>query len=294
MALRYIILIVIFVWSFFFIDSIITTGTVTDVKPKFIIGNSSFDNTFYQFLPNYDTIYILSDVYIAIKLSEQKAILYKRNGDSLIFPISSGSAKISKGMETPEGIYTVQSRYKQAISKQFNNAKLFNWIGFNGNIGFHGLEGTSYERLLGLRPSSHGCVRISNRDGELLYNEIKIGTPVIVFKELPARIFVFAEKTLFKPNQDILLSSSKKDFVYMKNRLKNLYDGNIKFNLHSKVFLDGETPLKKGGFEVGSSAKLPLRQDLPQFLIKASTVISDRIKMLNYPIVIDSSVFAMD
>lgn len=294
MAFRYIILLIIFVWSFFFIDSLITTGTGSVIKPKFIIEDDSFDNTFYQFLPNYDTIYVLSESYIEIKLMEQRAIIRKKDGDSLVFPISTGTAAISKGMETPEGIYTVQSKYRQAISKQFNNAKLFNWVGFNGNIGFHGLEGTSYERQLGLRPSSHGCVRIANKDGEILFNEVKIGTPVIVYKDKPARIFAFAEKSQFKPNQDYYLGSNKRDFVYMRNRLKNLYNGNIKLNIHSKVFLDGETPLSRGGFEVGSEAKLPLRQDLPQYQLKTISVSSDRLKKKFFPMPIDSSIFAMD
>ena len=54
------------------------------------------------------------------------------------------------------------------------------WIGFASahgwTIGFHG---TARTELLG-QAVSHGCVRMRNEDVVKLYDEIKLGTPVIV------------------------------------------------------------------------------------------------------------------
>ncbi len=294
MFLRYTILIIVFIWSFFFIDSLITTGNISTIAPKFTIPDEEIDQTFYQFLPILDTIYILSSSFIEIRLTEQKVILRRRDSSDLVFPISTGSSSIHKGMETPEGIYTVQSKYPQAISKQFNNAKLFNWIGFNGNIGFHGLESISYERLLGIRPSSHGCVRISNKDGEILYNQVKIGTPVIAYKDEPARILVFSDMSKFRPNQDLFLSNCRQISSYMKTRLKNLYSGNAHLNIHRKVFLDGENPLARWGFGIGNANKIPTRQNIPNFYSSRNIKISDKLQNNKYFLPADSSIFAMN
>jgi lipoprotein-anchoring transpeptidase ErfK/SrfK len=54
------------------------------------------------------------------------------------------------------------------------------WIGFwsdgKNSIGFHG---TPAENSLG-SAASHGCVRMRNRDVKVLFDLVRMGTPVIV------------------------------------------------------------------------------------------------------------------
>ena len=127
-------LFIIFVLPFLdYSNSIGSSAKKTNVV-NFIPERINYDNGFFQFLKNYDTIFILSDSYVEISLEKQTATVYRKKDTTLTFRISTGNKSIHKGMDTPEGIYTVQSKFRQAISKQFNNAKLFNWIGFNGNI----------------------------------------------------------------------------------------------------------------------------------------------------------------
>ena len=218
----------------------------------------------YKYLPVKDTVYVLGDNYIELSLKEQTATIVFRNDTSITFNISSGNELIAKGLSTPTGIYTVQSKSPIAISKQFENCELFNWVGFNGNIGFHGLKGKGYYGHLGKRPSSHGCVRISNEDGEILYKKVTRGTPVLVYNEEPARILAFAEFKNYRVNRDIILDNSDKfTQKMMKKRLKNLTKGNAYINSKYKIFLDGRTIIKPGGFEVANIDMINPKQETP-------------------------------
>lgn len=254
------------------------TGILTIIALSGSVGKSVYKpdwpsnkNTVnYEFLPYLDTVYLLSDEYIEISLKQQLARLYFRNGDTLEFKISSGNPFIKKGISTPEGIFTVQSKYREAVSKQFNNAKLFNWIGFNGNIGFHGLEGRGYYNHLGQRPSSHGCVRISTEDGEQIFKSVKVGTPVIVHNGSPARVFRFAYLKEMKANYDMILMNDRNLLRLMKKRLKNLYSGEAYRLNRGKIFMDGRSVLRFGGIDVGLFELIPSRQknhvDNPELL----------------------------
>ncbi|MBM2815110.1 MAG: hypothetical protein HW421_1872 [Ignavibacteria bacterium] len=211
-----------------------------------------------------DTIYLLGNNYVEISLTKQTATLVRRNDTPLVFRVSSGNSNLTKGMDTPEGIYTIQSKSPIATSKQFENAKLFNWIGFKGNIGFHGLEGSGYYRTLGIKPSSHGCVRISREDGEKLYKNVRIGTPVIVVRENPARVFRFASEKEFRINYDVYLKSNFGKFsMIMIKRLNNLYKGKANINNYNKIFMDCRTALRPGGYETGFAEQIPSCQELP-------------------------------
>jgi hypothetical protein len=222
-----------------------------------------FDVFGFEYLPLKDTIHLLSDVYVEISLEEQEAILHRRNDSSLHFRVSTGNAYIAKGKSTPEGIFTVQGKSREATSKQFENAKLFHWIGFNGNIGFHGLEGSGYYRHLGLRPSSHGCVRIGRDDAEKLYQNVRKGTPVIVHSGEPAVIMKFSEIRGFCPNRDFFLANDRKILSRMRNRMKNLYKGTAIGNNYGRIFMDGTNPLKLYGFDIGKAENLAIRQVMP-------------------------------
>jgi lipoprotein-anchoring transpeptidase ErfK/SrfK len=56
------------------------------------------------------------------------------------------------------------------------------WISFwsdgHHQIGFHG---TNKEQLIG-QPVSHGCLRMRNSDIRALYEQVSVGTPVVVQK----------------------------------------------------------------------------------------------------------------
>ncbi|MEJ5244528.1 MAG: L,D-transpeptidase [Bacteroidota bacterium] len=216
------------------------------------------------FSPVKDTIYVLGDEYIEICLKTQTAKLVQRNGNSFEYKISSGNPFISQGIETTTGIFTVQSKSPKAISKQFNNAELFWWVGFNGNIGFHGLAGNGYYNHLGVRSSSHGCVRISREDGKDLYEKVRVGTPVMVYKSEPARIFAFADfDDYVKSPSAILLNDDASIRRFLSNRLDNLYQGKAHTKNKTRVFIDGATKLRQLKISEGDFAKVSIIQEVP-------------------------------
>lgn len=234
----------------------------------------------YLYSPIRDTLFLMGDEYISISLSKQTATVYSRTDSSIAFPISSGSAGVDDGVHTPTGLFTVQSKSPKAISKQFNDAELFSWVGFNGNIGFHGLSGSGYYRHLGIRPSSHGCVRISRNDGEKLYKKVKRGTPVIVYDKEPAIVLKFAEFSNYEPGNDILLQKKDKSTnIMFNNRIDALYNGEYFTRVDSRIFLDGVSVFKNRGFRIGEAAKIPSKQN-PIFISSHfSTIISDATKL---------------
>ena len=213
-----------------------------------------------------DTIHLLGDEYIEILLREQLAVLHCRNDSTLTYRVSTGNKYLSKGMATPPGFFTIQTMLEVAVSKQFNNAKLFYWLGFNGNIGFHGLRTSGYYAHLGRRPSSHGCVRIARDDAKSLYRKVHRGTPVIVYSEKPALHIVFSDISEFISGYDFFLTSdSRLNNSIMETRLKYLYKGlALTFN-NGRVFMGGKTIMRPRGFDTGLDSLVPPRQQPPLF-----------------------------
>lgn len=206
-----------------------------------------------------DTIFTLGDAIIELSLADQTAALRRRGDTNLVFKVSTGTSRLSKGVDTPPGLFFVKNKAVKARSPQFNNAELFYWIGFNAGIGFHGLRGNSYYGYLGVKPSSHGCVRIAREDGEILYDYVDAGVPVVVYDEKPARIVEFAESRDFDPAKDLKIKDNPSHREILRNRLDNLYSGKAAENLKFKVFVDGKTSIYPG-FEVGEADKIAEEQ----------------------------------
>ncbi len=214
-----------------------------------------------------DTVYVTGDRYLDVSLVEQRVTLRYRNGDTLAYPISSGNRFISDGMATPTGIYSVQGKSPMAVSRQFDDAKLHSWIGFNGNIGFHGLDGNGYYRTLGVRPSSHGCLRMARDDIKNLYTQVRTGTPVIVHGDYPARVLAFADTASFSQARGIRLGSRTKEYTnLLKKRLDLLYSGKLYASALPPVFMDDTTRLRPGGYEIGRFDLVTLYHERPVVL----------------------------
>ena len=96
--------------------------------------------------------------------------------------ISSGR----RGYDTPPGPYNVVNKSPKAYSQKYS-AWMLNWMGLtsDGGYGMHGLEGSSYERLLG-GVASHGCIRLSRAYAKDLYTRVKVGMPVQIVKRSQA------------------------------------------------------------------------------------------------------------
>lgn len=126
------------------------------------------------------------EVRLLLKLNERRVYVYQ--GDRAIgsYPVAVGK----KGWETPKGNYQVIQMIRdpswkspwtgKVVPAGPNNPIGIRWIGFwtdgKNTIGFHG---TPNEGSVG-QAVSHGCVRMFNRDIQQLFEQVAVGTPVIV------------------------------------------------------------------------------------------------------------------
>lgn len=105
---------------------------------------------------------------IVIQRSARQLELY--DGDRILgrYPIAVGKS----ATPTPTGTYSVATKY-------MNPGGVFGsrWLGLS--IPHYGIHGTSDPSKIGTAVSL-GCIRMHNRDVEALYNQIGVGTPVII------------------------------------------------------------------------------------------------------------------
>lgn len=234
----------------------------------------------FYYVPIKDTLYYLGDDYIEVCLDSQRAYFFTREGAIDTVKISSGNKFIPRGIETPTGLYAVQNKSPIQISRLFDNTEMLNWIGFNNNIGFHGLRKTGYYASLGRRPTSHGCVRMSNEDGVRWYKKVRIGIPVLVYRKKPVWKIKFANLDEFDPNKDVLIERGNRLVYYWFNeRLKKLINGNYFRNDFGKIFLaprlrmDNSTIIVETDKEFARYQKQKLTKDLRIFENKISTYV---------------------
>ncbi len=119
--------------------------------------------------------------YIDIDLVHQVMVIFEDGKALDSFMISSGK----KGMETPQGEFSIQNKHPRAWSRKY---ALFmpNWMAIvpSGEYGIHELpewpggykEGADH---LG-KPVSHGCVRLGEDSAEKVYAWTETGTPVVI------------------------------------------------------------------------------------------------------------------
>ena len=123
---------------------------------------------------------------LLLKLRERRVYVYQDDRVQARYPVAIGRP----GWETPTGNFQVLDMQKNPAWIHPFNGKVIpsgpdnplgvRWVGFwtdgNNFIGFHG---TPQENLIG-QAVSHGCVRMRNKDIDALFEQVALGTPVIV------------------------------------------------------------------------------------------------------------------
>ncbi|UOA07759.1 L,D-transpeptidase family protein [Methylobacter sp. S3L5C] len=122
---------------------------------------------------------------IEINLTRQVLLFFDKQGLNRVIAVSTGSnrkyCEISKKSgericgvaRTPRGKFRIQWRISGW--RESDLGKLYNPLYFNGGFAIHGSPLVPADNV------SHGCVRISIATSQWLYENIKDGTPVIVF-----------------------------------------------------------------------------------------------------------------
>lgn len=127
-----------------------------------------------------------SNYLIHVDLTTQKTYVYTGSTNnwklSKTFICSTGIA----GEDTPEGSFSIQEKGIWFFSEQYKQGGKY-WVQFSNNYLFHSLPFDETQKniidyTLG-KPSSHGCIRLSESDSKWLYDNIPSGSKVIINKQ---------------------------------------------------------------------------------------------------------------
>jgi hypothetical protein len=232
---------------------------LTENKTNFSPGKVNYAAnpfTSYDFKQLRDTVYTNKDHYLEVNLLTQQATLYSRDGSEFNFPISSGTKRVEKGMETSQGLFAIQWKAKKQYSVQFDSTVMLNWMGFNNGIGFHALQGKSYYKYLGKKNVSHGCVRVSREDAKIVYEKVERGTPVLVHKGNNAITIAFTSE-----GESYNQYSYSETYKLLRERYQKLYDGDYLISSKSKIIVD-EKNIYSSGLPIGDSELIATKQNL--------------------------------
>lgn len=133
------------------------------------------------------TRFLPEQLKLILKLRERRVYLYKDEEVAASYPVAVGK----RGWETPTGTFKILHKVKNPVwENPFNGYVIpagannplgdrlivFAPMGKEGYVGFHG---TTNESLIG-QAVSHGCVRMKNNDIRALFEQVNVGTPVVV------------------------------------------------------------------------------------------------------------------
>lgn len=130
-----------------------------------------------------DTIRLPKIHYSLVVDKEEKTITWKRGSEIIkVYQVAIGR----EGMETPAGEFAVINKVENPIWYNMNkeypadspqNLLGTRWMGLD--VKSYGIHGTRNPESIG-NASSHGCIRMHNRDVEELFQWIPVGTKVVI------------------------------------------------------------------------------------------------------------------
>lgn len=207
-----------------------------------------------------DTVYTDMDCWLELNVSEQRLYQHWRNGKTETYLVSTGAKNGDPtSLESRPGLFAIFMKTEHHKSSQFNSANMYHFMPFNQGIGFHSIDGTGYYAHLGVRPSSHGCIRMKHNDAEKLFSDCPMGTLVLVTKGRSARVVAFAPKD-FRNDHEY----SKEDYKWMlATNLRNLLTGNYFTEERERFILDPKV-IPKSGVYSGYDVDVPEKQIIPR------------------------------
>jgi lipoprotein-anchoring transpeptidase ErfK/SrfK len=125
--------------------------------------------------------------FIVIDKDSNRLFYYQEGKLTKSFKVATGR----KPSYTPEGLFTVHEKvknrpwYKEKIKGGDPRNPLGDrWLGLKVVVSkkvsyAYGIHGTNDEKSIG-KHVSHGCIRMHNKDVHWLYDQIRVGTPVLI------------------------------------------------------------------------------------------------------------------
>ncbi len=123
----------------------------------------------------------IGNSYVEIDLEGQHLYLYKNGRVKLDTDFVSGN--VSAGHKTPDGIYGVTYKTKNAILRGPGyESFVYYWMPYNGGVGMH--DATWRNKFGGeiyKTSGSHGCINLPLSVAKELYEEVETGFPVVSY-----------------------------------------------------------------------------------------------------------------
>lgn len=121
--------------------------------------------------------------YVEIDLTNQRMVFYKDGIPIVDTPVVTGNPNVP-GNETPTGCYALDGMKSPAVLKgEGYAAPVTYWMPFAGNVGIHDATWrTEFGNNLYMLEGSHGCINTPYSQAEIIYQNIAIGAPVVVYK----------------------------------------------------------------------------------------------------------------
>jgi hypothetical protein len=275
------------VWMFIGFSQIVSSEKDTDSKNVFDPSESigvKFPQINYlalitkeQFAKDLrDTVYTDMDKWLELRIDEQTLYVHYRDGHIIHYPVSSGNKYLNKGIESRPGLFAIFMKEELHLSSQFDDAKMFYYMPFNMGIGFHSLAGTGYYSSLGVRPASHGCIRMRHEDAKKLFGECPLGTLVLAHRGNSARVIGFAPAG-FKNDKDYTKEDYQNLLAY---DLNSLYEGKYFINPPKRFIIDPAV-IPRIGFNIGSTDNIPDKQQVP-FMVSIAESRTDKLNQSVY------------
>lgn len=220
-----------------------------------------------------DTIYTDKDCWLELRIDQQYLYQHWRNGIVEKYPISSGNKYLTRSIESRPGLFAIFHKTEHHESSQYNNADMYYFMPFNMGIGFHSLNGTSYYGTLGVRPSSHGCIRMRHNDVRKLFKECPKGTLVLAHNGNTCRVVSFAPAD-YKNDKEYTPEEYK---IMVAENLQNILEGNY-YIKDRKYFVIDPKIIPVSGIYIGYDRQIPEKQKYYKILFTMNQV---RDKMAN-------------
>jgi lipoprotein-anchoring transpeptidase ErfK/SrfK len=178
-------------------NSVKTSDGIEKLELKTQNSIASVESKLEKFLPQ--------KPYIVINTTDNRFSLRKANGDTIRtgFCSTGKDNVLIKGdkrwiFKTPKGLFTVLNKRTSPVwtkpdwafieeglpvpsarsSERYDPNTMGDYALGLGNGYF--IHGTLYQRFIGL-PVTHGCVRIGDKDLEVIYNTLSIGSKVFIY-----------------------------------------------------------------------------------------------------------------
>lgn len=119
--------------------------------------------------------------YVEVDLGNQ--IVYLVENGEVTYQSKCVSGNLRKGRRTPEGIYSITYKQKNAVLRGQDYASPVRfWMPFNKGIGLHDANWRNkFGGAIYKNNGSHGCINLPIDSAKVFFDNVEIGTPVICY-----------------------------------------------------------------------------------------------------------------